>query len=176
MGAAWFTLKIPNLFPGERRRRFFDSDRKILRTPSMCPCEDFTHVLFSFVSSDCASAEIFREMWTTLAQFFSAQKKKKMGQASAWAWKTRVQNSRVYFSNAAWTFGFLCVKRSKMRHFLRYSVGPSLFVKFCLMSNKGRSDLRFYARKNLQACLGVRPTGSCKMRRNFSFRPRWQKA
>ena len=40
------------------------------------------------------------------------------------------------------------------------------------MLNTARSDLRFFAQKILQACLGVRPTGSCKPRRNFSFRPR----
>ena len=33
------------------------------------------------------------------------------------------------------------------------------------MLNTGRSDLRFFARKSLQTRLGVRPTGSCKMRR-----------
>ena len=41
------------------------------------------------------------------------------------------------------------------------------------MLNTGRSDLRFFARKMafLQACLGVRPTLSCKMRRNFFSPP-----
>ena len=37
--------------------------------------------------------------------------------------------------------------------------------RFCLMLNTGRSDVRFFARKILQTCLGVPPTGSCEMRR-----------
>ena len=30
------------------------------------------------------------------------------------------------------------------------------------MLNTGRSGLRYFARKFLQVCVGVRPTGSCK--------------
>ena len=39
------------------------------------------------------------------------------------------------------------------------------------MLNTGRSDLRFFARKFLPACLGVRPTQSCKMRPNLFLVP-----
>ena len=42
----WFTLKHPNLFPGECPCRFFDSDRELLHTSSMCPCENLTRCLF----------------------------------------------------------------------------------------------------------------------------------
>ena len=40
-----------------------------------------------------------------------------------------------------------------------------------LLLNIRRSDLRFFARKILQTCLGVPPTGSCKMRRKKNISP-----
>ena len=41
-------------------------------------------------------------------------------------------------------------------------MGSSFFARFCSMLNTGRSDLRLFARKFLQTCPGVPPTGSCK--------------
>ena len=39
------------------------------------------------------------------------------------------------------------------------------------MLNIGRSDVRFFSRKNLQACLGVPPTGARKNREQLLFSP-----
>ena len=74
-GTGWLTFKNRNSFPGECPRRFLDSERDILqvfnvplrRPHLMCVC--FLH--------DFSSAKIFREMWTTLAQIFSAKREEK---------------------------------------------------------------------------------------------------
>ena len=87
------------------------------------------------------------------------------GQASGWACRIRVQNFRVYLSKPAWTRYVVSFK------LLGFSSGSSFFSRFCLMLNIGRSDLRFFAQKNLQTCLGVPPTGSCKMRGIFFSSP-----
>ena len=44
------------------------------------------------------------------------------------------------------------------------------------MLNTGRSNLRVFVPKFVQTCLGVRPTGSCKMRHIFSSRLRLERA
>ena len=64
--------------PGEYPRCFFDSDHEILHVSCACPCIDLAcFFLFLFCSPDFSSVKIFRKILTTLAQIFSAKKKKK---------------------------------------------------------------------------------------------------
>ena len=56
-------------------------------------------------------------------------------------------------------------------------MGSSCFAWFWLkMVKTGRSDLSFFARNVPQICLGVPPTGWCRMRRNYIFHLRLWKS
>ena len=159
-----------------------------MHASSMCPCEDLPHVgggfrLFVF-------CQIFRQL-----RFFGKcgpplaqkpfrrkkkeKKKKTVVRTSGWTCIEHVQNFRV-----------LSLKNGVgIRTFVRINEQDTLFPSNNLVLVQHPvlllaaqhllntvSDLRFFARKYLQTCLGVRPTGSCKMRRNLVICPRLAKA
>ena len=71
----WFTLKTPNVFLGDCPRRFSIHTVKFC-TRLLCALAK-TSIVFCFCFLPGFSpVKIFRKMWTTLAQIFSAKKKK----------------------------------------------------------------------------------------------------
>ena len=79
----WLKLKVDNgnVFPGQRQRHFFESDREILRTFSMSPYEDLTrNVLFFFAWF--FGSEDYLENLDLLETNIFGEKKKNEGQAS----------------------------------------------------------------------------------------------
>ena len=128
----------------------------------MCPsCKDLTRwrfFVFVFFSPDFSSVKIFRKTWTTLAVLILARKNNG-NQTSGWACRTRVQNFRIYLSITAWTFGVLCVKRSKIRYFLQMTWfwGRIQFFRLILLNvehRQVRSSI-LCAKNSSYTCLGV---------------------
>ena len=70
-------VKETNLFPGEYPRRFFDSDREILRTSSMCHREDLTSRGLFFLSDFSSVKFIFENVAQLRPNLFGEKKEEK---------------------------------------------------------------------------------------------------
>ena len=91
-------------------------------------------------------------------------------------WNTCVKFQDLFLTNqTAWIlWPFVRNNEYKIRHFLQITCLQSriqFYRQIPLNVDTGRSDLRFFAGKILQTCLGVHLplTGSCKIRRSFVF-------
>ena len=141
----------------------------------MCPCEELTRPYFFFFTF---FRLIFRQLRLSenmdhLSPFFFSEKKAPPPIPPP----SRVRHRDGHVQHACrdiWTF----VRKNEqdIRHFLQklgFSVRSTFFARFYLVLNTARSDLRFLARKiattDMPWSLGVRPTRSCKTRRNFFF-------
>ena len=98
-------VKSAKYIPRRMSTPFFESDREILHTSSMCRCEDLTYCcIFLFFPCFFVSYDFLENVdhLGPTPNTFSEKKKRR-------SCRTRVRNVRVYLSKTAWTFELLCV-------------------------------------------------------------------
>ena len=129
------------------------------RTPFICPvCKDLTRWFPFLLPRFFRQVRFFGKCGPPFSPIFFSKRKKKKGQTSGWACRTtRVRNfgvsqkrrGQLDFCAQQWVRYVISFK------LLAFRLGSIFFARLCLMLNTGRSDLRFFARKNLQTRLGV---------------------
>ena len=173
----WFTYKSPNLFPGECPRRFLHSDHEVLHTSSMFHCEYLTCRFLLFFGVNFRHLRIFGKCGPPYAKKIRRKKKTEVRSRDGHVERVCKSSGSIKNDVDIWIF----VRKHELRYVISFkllgsSVGSSFFARFCLLLNTGGSDLRLFARKKLQTCLAVPPTGSCKMRRIVFSRLRLENA